>query len=541
MNLLLIGLLSICLTAEPASANSTRPAALPLQACVPSDAMGAYFAHPSAETEAAGTNTAQMLTTWIITLKAMGLIPQQGRVLADVIGSFPLLTRCPHAVVLLDVSAQQPARGIYKLNTLQAVLLLDNRGHEAEVDRRLRDLLATYTDASQGRIETIGAEKGTVPISPGSQSSEGSQRNESMPSAGRNGDSPQARNGDSPRGRDGDSPLGVHYRLTDQRLPEWAVVEWGQVGDFLLVGFGQGAFEKVAATVRAPGGNGTLAADPWFRRAHVRCHGPDSGLEVYGDLARLRRRLGEVVPDRTPRVFAALQISTAERLLWTVGFDDRALRSEVMVRSSEQPEQYAMLTGREVTDAAVTAAIPAEARRYAAFHFPLAAAVRQIRDAYLKARSPRKRERFQQAWAQLETRFGFRTEPDVLEKLGEYVVLTNWPTHPLRIPLLGTIWVQYRGDRAEMSRAVDRLMQACQEALNPTPASQPAGTTRSWMDALKPQLSRDETGLWYLKLGVAGPALGVADGWIVISHSRQAVQANLAHLRTVIPPASQSD
>jgi hypothetical protein len=412
----------------------------------------------------------------------MGVIPQSGRVLADIVGSLPLLSRRPHAFMMLDVTSKQIGDGVYRLNTMQAALVIDDQGVTRDIERRLRDLLATYTDLNNGKIETLSA---------------GDVR---------------------------------YYQLQDVRLPNWSVCEWGTVDHQFVIGFGEGAFTKVLDTLqhRAP----SLVDDPWYVQAHTRCHGPTSGIELYADLERIQKRIGEVAKGRPEAVLRELHLDDADRLLWTVGFDGRALHSEVIGRTPRGPDHYLMLTGPPINLPQVTEAIPPEAKHYAAFRFGLGAALRDITEAYLSSQSPGKRENLRELWSRLEREFKFDFDKDLTQRLGHDLVIHNWPPHPLGVPLLFTIWISYTGDRASMAESVDRILKAADELV-----SYPAAQTRP--SGLVPRLVRDEDGIWYVQLGLIGPAIAVADRWIVVSYSREAVKQNLAYLaqRAATQPA----
>jgi len=464
-----------------AASGETRP----LGRCVPADAMVAYFGRPSPEMlEGSRDGTVDKLAGWVITLMARGVIPREGRVIADVIGTLPTLARRPHAWVLLDVTAKQVRPEVYRLKDMQTALLIDGGGLSVDIDRRLRDLLATYTDAGHARIEKVHA---------------------------------------------GD----VHYhRLTDQRLPEWAVAEWGEVGQQFLLTFGEGAFTRMLDVLQ--GRTPVLADDPWFRQAHTRCRGATSGIEVHVNFAGIRARVGQVVKGRPAQVLRSLGLERADRLIWTVGFDGRALRSEVMAREVDGPDHYAMLTGKEITAPEVTAAIPPEAGAYAAFRFPLSEAVRSARHAYLSSRSPGARRRLREGWGRLEQKFDFDVQAGLIDRLGNHLVIHTYPRHPLGLPMLCTVWIQFAGDRAVVARTLDRMMAAWQHQLEGPPDKRPT-------IGLSPQIKRDEDGLWYLQLGLVGPAMGVADGWIVISFSPEAVRTNLRHLAALDGSAPEGE
>lgn len=437
--------------------------------------MAVYFGRPSPDMLNAPQGGAiQQLSGWIITLKAMGVIPEQGRVLADVIGTLPLLSRRPHAIMLLDVTSRKIVDDVYRLNTMQSAVVIDNQGIDVEIDRRVRDLLATYTDMTVARIER--KQRGAL----------------------------------------------TYYRLTDSRLPDWAVMEWGTHDKQFVAGLGEGAFGKVLDTLEKK--SPALADDAWYAEAHEKCHGANSGIELFVDLGRIRRRVGEVVQGKPEQVLRRLNLQDAVTLLWTVGFDGPALHSEAMGRGEGGKDHYVMLTGPAVTDPKVAGLIPPEVTRYAAFKMPLPRAVKGAREAYIESQSLNNQDNIHLLWARVEREFGFDIDRDLVDRLGEDLVFHNWPPHPLGIPLLCTIWASYTGDRASMVAQLDRIMEAAQELM-----SQPFAQSRP-ANALAPRLVRDPDGIWYVQLGLIGPAIGVADGWLVIAYSKEAVRQNLSYL-----------
>ena len=97
-----------------------------LERSIPADALAVYAGRPAAELTAtqpaAGPNA---MTAWMIALGAMGVIPDQGRIVADILATLPLVNRQTHAIALLDITAQQVAEDSYRLNDMQAALLID--------------------------------------------------------------------------------------------------------------------------------------------------------------------------------------------------------------------------------------------------------------------------------------------------------------------------------------------------------------------------------------------------------------------------------
>lgn len=465
----------------PARAAEPRP----IEACVPADVMAVLFNRPYSDTASglATNRPVENIGRWLLMLKTMGLIPQQGRVVADIVGTLPLVSRRPYALFLLDATAKQLGPASYRLNDMKSGVVIDSEGIGLDLERRVRDLLGTYTDAQNGRIETV-------------------QSN------------------------------GVkYYRLTEGRLPGWAVTEWGNAGQFLVITFGQGTFERVLSAVqdRAP----NLAGDGWYAQAHLRCSARQSGLEIYLAVAAIEKRLESMVNEAIRSTLHAVELDHVDKLLLAIGFDGRALHSEVLARDRAGRDQHMVLTGKEIVSARVLGLVPESASSYVAFRLPLGPAVRKARQAYLAGQSPERRQRFHDEWTMVEREHKFDTETGLIDHLGEHLVLLPFPRHPLGIPLLGTVWIETTGDKAETERTVDGMMRALQHFVEQPPAGKEARSR------LVPQVQRDPSGMWYLQLGLLGPAVAVTDGWIVISFSPEAVRENVAWLRERVATQTQ--
>jgi hypothetical protein len=446
--------------------------------------MAVYFGRPAQETPSTQPSySLNQLAGWVMTLKAMGVIPREGRVVADIIATLPMLAKRPYAVALMDITARKLKPGSYRLNSMQAALLIDTHGAQLAYDRRIRDLLTTYTDADKGTIEALEAD-------------------------------------------------GVRYhRLTDRRLPGWAVMEWGTVGNLLIVTLGDGAFEKILDPLvrQSP----SLGDNPWYKRAHLLCNGEVSRLEVYVDIAQILARLNEVIVGRPENVLRALGLENNERLLLTFGFEGRAMRCEVFTQDRNRSRgRYLMLVGKDLADEKVLVDIPHGATSYAVFRLGLTDAYHQGKQAYLVSQSASVRQRLSDGWARMEQQFDINLETGLLDQLGDHLVIHTYPAHPLGLPVLCSIWIQHTGDRESVSQTVERLMTAWQYYMYKPPATRPASI-------LTPRLNRAPDGVWFLQLGLIGPAVAVADEWIIISYSPHAVRTNLNYLQT-LPTQTQT-
>ena len=204
--------------AFPAAAGQT--AQRPMTDLIPAECLVVYIARPQATLSAtsrpgADTGKAAIGSSTIATilgfLSASGLIPEEGQVFADIATALPLLGRFDHAMALLDVSSRvvrrptpgdegPPTRTSLRLKELQTAILFRTDGQHRVVLEQLNRVIGRYTNAGVARLSL-------------------------------------------------EELAGLSYqRLSDERLPGWAVWEWGRLGDFFVVSFGAGAFEKIAKT-----------------------------------------------------------------------------------------------------------------------------------------------------------------------------------------------------------------------------------------------------------------------------------------------------
>ena len=78
----------------------------------------------------------------------------------------------------------------------------------------------------------------------------------------------------------------VIHSIRDRRLPAWALVTWGQVGEHYIVAIGDGAFRRATAAITER--TERLAVDPWFRYAFHQTNGAEASWAGYVRFDRLR-------------------------------------------------------------------------------------------------------------------------------------------------------------------------------------------------------------------------------------------------------------
>ena len=478
-------LLASLLITVPGEAFFGPPAAKtrPLTDLLPADSLVVYVAKPLAILEAVGSgdNTTQpaatgsALTAILAFLNVSGLLADEGQVYADIAAALPLFGRFEHAVALLDISSHVVAQAAtapaddndisLRLERLRGVVILRCQDEGRAVLEQLNRLAGRYTNAEVALLEKMEAG-------------------------------------------------GFRYqRLTDERLPGWAVWEWGRIADFFVVGFGNGAFERVAATYR--GESSALTQHEWYRAACRRLDGDQALASCFLALASLKEELGPAAEGRYARVMAALQADRTSYDLWTIGLNDRALTwyrcyrrdREDVVRRYSDPPSYPQ-RHREI--------IPPNARHHAIIKVPTRWLVDNLPKAWVAARSEGQAQTWSRVWARLEQETGIDIDGNLISHLGEHVVLFDYPPHPLRVPFALTIAFEI-DDRAPVEAAVDAILSAWSRYLD-----ERARRSRTPLLRVKVRHARD--GLWYLQAGILGPALKVTDRYIVLSWSPQALR-----------------
>lgn len=464
---------------------------------VPADSLIVYMARPYArlaQTTQPGPGDAQTgatstIATILAFLNASGLIPDEGQVFADIAAALPLLGRFEHAIVLLDISSRivrpspsdddgSPQPVSLRLKQLQAVVLLRTNGQHRAVLDHLNRIIGRYTNDEMARlrVEEVGGY--------------------------------------------------TYQRLVDQRLPGWAVWEWGRLDDFFVVSFGEGAFERIAKAYT--GHSPRLSEDEWFKAATIKTHGHRALAQGFIALSRLEKRLGNVTRGRHTRVIAALDADNMSHDLWTIGLQGRALtwyrcyrrNGRDVTRSYSDPSTYPPHHQR---------LIPDEAGHYAIIKVPTRWLVDNLPRAWTAAQSESHVEAWARVWQRLEQETGIDIDGNLIKHLGENVIIFEYPPHPLRIPFALTIAFEI-DDREEVQIAIDALLGAWGRYLDER--AKRKGTT-----LVRVTVHHDKDGVWYLQAGILGPALKVTDRYLVLSWAPQALRDAL----TYIEPPQRDD
>ncbi len=446
----------------------------------PQEIIAALYLEPNRIADAEGT-PGEMLIGALSRARGMGLfgeLESDTRLIFDLLHCWPVLHRYPRAYLLHDIGLRRLETGGNRLDRLAMSLVLQTGSDTAAVRALVQQLLNSYTNEESGQLEKV-----TI--------------------AGH-----------------------MFHRLTDSSVPSWVVWEWGQVDDLFIVSVGAGSSERI---LRALAGDGpTMLSDDWFQAGHRHTKGTAALFELYVNVASFQQRIGESAQDRFRAVVDSLDLRFSEKSIWTIGLEDRAYSCYAYHRK-DGADLLARLSDPSRYQPEHKQLIPAEAKTYTILNTDCAALVRRIRSTYLSAQRLEKRFELIRGWDTLARTQQVNFEADVLRQLGNYVIIHDHPEHPLGLPLMRTILIEISGDAGRVRRALDHTLEYCASHLN-------SAAAKRKMTTISPVLRYTPEGIWYIQYGIYGPAITVADGWLVISYSPEAVRVNLSTGTNAPPP-----
>ena len=349
----------------------------------------------------------------------------------------------------------------------------------------------------------------------------------------------------------------VCQELRDRRLPEWAVIAWGQLDRHFVLTIGTDVWPLVAAV--AVGQRPAFSQETWFRGVRVAPEnagetaqsrpwrpGTAPRLEIFVAATALRERLDPFVSGHATEFFRAWDAADVERAYWAIGFERRALycRAYLQIEGRTAVRVYADPENR---DPRLLAAVPADTP-YALCTVPMQRFLPRLVRGLLITQGDKPRANIARRWANIQAERGFEAERDILAHLGDRVIVHNFPPHPLRIPFALTLAFEIRDEPATVRRAIEAASAGWQAVLSgaggdgQSAASAPSGSPQSAPQRSadrKPgapfTIEHDDEGLWYLRfgvsgsdwLGLAGPAWTVTDRFIILSWSPLALREYL--------------
>lgn len=300
--------------------------------------------------------------------------------------------------------------------------------------------------------------------------------------------------------------IGGHsfHRFTDTRLTDWMDLWWGGIGENFIIAIGE---ESVRSLVSVLNGSAESAwSSPEYRRGveALSANGALITVQIRFDEVRSKsRQLGA----KLTRMQADLGLAGCERGFWAAGYSGRSLEIRQWIDGS-QNAGAASITSEKFL-AHNDRLLPGEANSYAAFGIVPSIWFERIRAAYLSARSRKNARESREYWHTVEQSAGLRFS-ELFAALGGPLVVHDYPAHALRLPPAWTVVAPIQGDPNLVRSSIDALMEYWRAQLSGSPLI----------------LTKSADGIWFLNLGLEGPAIHVTDRWLVFSFSPHAVRRN---------------
>jgi hypothetical protein len=320
-----------------------------------------------------------------------------------------------------------------------------------------------------------------------------------------------------------------YQELRDQRLPDWAVIAWGQLDGHFVLTVGPGVWPTVAAV--AAGDEPALTADPWYAVARAQRR-RTAVVEIFVAAREIQQRLDPFVDGRASDFFRAWDAGNLRQAHWALGFEGRALYCVAHFRlagSGQEPEDTTVrrvYADPDDRDPHLLAAVPADTR-YAIFAVPVDRFLASFFRGLLALQGARARAKIERLWAETQAQRGFDAERGLLAHLGERILLHNDPPHPLHLPLALTTLIEIRDEPGTVNQTIEAICSAWRATLDEVVARGGAGPPFT--------LHQDDDGIWYLRygltgrdwFGLAGPAWIVTERYIILSWSPLALREYL--------------
>ncbi len=316
--------------------------------------------------------------------------------------------------------------------------------------------------------------------------------------------------------------------LQDKRLPYWAHIAWGKAGDMFLVTLGAGAWPELAKLAEPD--SPALSRTGWFGKTHQQRR-PRTRIEIFAAFERIRERLDPLVNGRATEFFREWGAERTDFTHWAIGFEGKGLFCVARFQG-EGREVERLYADPSYARGRLAAAIP-DTATYAAFKAPTGLAVSNFFGSLVATRSDKVQANVMREWERIQRVYNFNGQRDVLDHLGQHLVIHNDPPHPLHIPLAMTVLVEIADQPAEVAGAVQRFCEGWQEALEKLGSEGQPNIL---------SLRRGDDGVWSLQVGpIAGPAWTVTDRFLITSWSPTALRTYLSHVGeaagSVIQPA----
>lgn len=392
------------------------------------------------------------------------------RVWTDVAAGFVQLVRRPVAFAILDIEFYQRDDGGHELARMSAALLVDTQGEHETVEQQIRHLLNTYTNQEHTKLQRVNG-AGAAP---------------------------------------------ARYELKDDRLPAWASITFGPVGPAYLITLGDGAAQRVACCLKPSGAS--LSRDAWLTAAVRACRKSGVEFRLYANTERLAQRQPDGFRSRLSTWLNLIDLPETRRIYAVISRDGRVVESSAFVRQRDA-DRLIPIADHEFLKPWGYDLIPKDATVFTVADANFRTLPLSIWEAFVGSRTPNTAARYRETLARIEAESGVRLREDVFARLGDRIVIHDFPVHALRLPVARTIYVPIEKEPQVVAGNLDSFLAAAARALAGPTAADPS------------PLRREPDGVWYVHLGLQGPAVKVCGNWLVISYSPFAVRENARHLQ----------
>lgn len=436
---------------------------------VPADSLFVWNGLPYPDTAPAGSQPSALATLFEAGARLAGNPLHPGaRLAVRAAELFSLTVRYPFAISIIDAHPRAKEREVSRaFDKLQIALIVRTGGANDAFRRIVQRALNDLTDSGQASLERSTAEGQAFET------------------------------------------------LRDRRIE--GVFAWGEIGEYFVLTFGEDAWPLVA---RAAAGRDSLGAARWVR--DVRAQNPEPALiELYVAVREIRARLDPSAEGRATEFFRAWSADDIDQAAWFLGFEKRALFCLAHLRRGETMQRH-VFADAKMADETALRLIPPDAR-YAVYQVPMHTLLPRLFGGFYSTRGARLKQAAIDVLERIEQKHGFNVQRDILERLGQRIILHNQPPHPLRLPLAFTAIIEIESDQTKVRERLDTLCGEWQSFLAAPREDEPRGASAT--------LDREPDGVWSFRWG---PLVGVAwtftDTHIVASWSPYALRQVLDDL-----------
>ena len=303
-----------------------------------------------------------------------------------------------------------------------------------------------------------------------------------------------------------------YQTLSDQRLPEWCEIAWGQIEKHFVITFGKGVWPEIAAV--AAGEKPAAVQINWIRQVR-RLQSDDPLIEVLVSSQKIRGRLDPFVRGRATQFFKAWHIEDVEYMHWAIGFKGQALYCVANYREGKLTKRN-LYANPNVRNEEYLRTIP-ENTRYAIFRISAKRFLPKLINSFYAIQDADDREQAMAAWTKIQTDLKIDAERDALNHLGNTIIAHNYPQQPFNLPLAFTSLIEIKDEPARVRETLEKLLDAWRK--NIEEHAEETGRPPIF------QLYHDDDGVWHASFFlIHGVAWTFTDQYIVTSWGADALR-----------------